>query len=239
MCKSKIICNFAANLNSMAEKYAVYIHINRINGKKYVGITKYYNDPYKRWGNGSKYKHSVLFYKAIVKYNWENFDHFIFCTTTKENAIVLERTLIQLYKNIGISYNLAEGGEGTEAMSEETIEKLRKYTPWIKGKHHTEETKKRIAAANKKRVYGPLSEEHKKKLSISGKGKHTCSEELKRQNAAMLAKPVLQYDFNMQFIAEYPSAIGAERALNKKSNHIADCCNGKRKSTYGYFWFWK
>ena len=47
--------------------YTVYIHINQINGKQYVGITSL--RPIDRWGkNGEKYKRSPHFYSAIQKY---------------------------------------------------------------------------------------------------------------------------------------------------------------------------
>ena len=41
----------------MREKsYIVYLHINKINGKIYVGITKYADNPNRRWMNGNGYK---------------------------------------------------------------------------------------------------------------------------------------------------------------------------------------
>ena len=47
----------------MENKWQVYIHINKINNKKYVGITSE-KDPNKRWKNGLGYKQQI-FYKAI------------------------------------------------------------------------------------------------------------------------------------------------------------------------------
>jgi len=47
----------------MENEWQVYIHINKINNKKYVGITSE-KDPNKRWKNGLGYKRQI-FYKAI------------------------------------------------------------------------------------------------------------------------------------------------------------------------------
>ena len=47
--------------------YYVYLHNNKINNKKYVGITK--QKPENRWGlNGYNYRSSPYFYSAIQKY---------------------------------------------------------------------------------------------------------------------------------------------------------------------------
>jgi len=51
--------------------YKIYIHINKVNGKMYVGITK--QTPEDRWKNGTGYDTSPKFYNAIKKYGWENF----------------------------------------------------------------------------------------------------------------------------------------------------------------------
>lgn len=59
--------------------YTVYQHVNKINGKMYIGITK--RTPQDRWGHdGSKYKTIPHFYAAIQKYGWNNFEHNILYT---------------------------------------------------------------------------------------------------------------------------------------------------------------
>ena len=116
----------------MREKsYIVYLHINKINRKIYVGITRYVDNPNRRWRNGNGYRRDSIIYKAINKYGWDNFNHIIFCKTSKRTACLLERSLIKLYKKRKISYNIGLGGEGSESFSEETKEKLRSY---IKGR---------------------------------------------------------------------------------------------------------
>jgi hypothetical protein len=47
--------------------YVVYVHINKFNGKKYVGLTKHGEDPNKRWRNGTHYE-GTYFGRAINKY---------------------------------------------------------------------------------------------------------------------------------------------------------------------------
>ena len=55
--------------------WVVYCHINKINQKKYVGITS--QTAQKRWKNGFGYTSSPHFYVAIQKYGWDNFEHVI------------------------------------------------------------------------------------------------------------------------------------------------------------------
>ena len=52
--------------------YCVYLHTSPTN-KYYVGITK--QNPLKRWANGRGYCKNKHFYKAILKYGWDNFQH--------------------------------------------------------------------------------------------------------------------------------------------------------------------
>lgn len=216
--------------------YIVYLHINKINGKTYVGITKYVDSPNRRWRNGNGYRRDSIIYKAINKYGWDNFNHIIFCKTSKETACLLERSLIKLYKKRKISYNIGLGGEGSESFSEETKEKLRSYIPYIKGKHHTEEAKKKISEAGKR----SCSEETKRKISTANLGKKVNiprSTILKMREINI--KPVLQFDLNNNFIKEYESITEAEKSLGKSSHHINCCCKGKRKTAYGYKWRYK
>lgn len=52
-------------------------------------------------------------------------------------------------------------------------------------------------------------------------------------------KPVIQYDKNGNYIAEYESAEEAKRAIKKPHAQISEVCKGKRKSTYGFVFKFK
>ena len=54
----------------------IYLHKNKINGKCYVGQTS--QSLSARWGReGYHYKEQSLFYRAILKYGWDNFEHLV------------------------------------------------------------------------------------------------------------------------------------------------------------------
>jgi hypothetical protein len=107
--------------------YTVYLHVNKINGKKYFGQTcQRVTD---RWGRGSTYCNSKHFYNAIIKYGWDNFNHFIICENlTKREADILETKLINAYNTTKLGYNISKGGSSPmlgRTHSTYTIDKIR------------------------------------------------------------------------------------------------------------------
>lgn len=96
--------------------YTIYQHLNEVNGKGYIGYTKY--DISKRFQNHvsqSKRNSMVLFHKAIRKYGnkcWTS-KSLAICETLTE-ARELEKKFIFEYKTNerGLGYNMTEGGEG-------------------------------------------------------------------------------------------------------------------------------
>lgn len=202
--------------------YIVYLHINPNNEKVYVGITN--QNAYKRWKNGHGYTKCKKFYNAIIKYGWNSFKHIILCRTCKDRALLLEKTLVKYYKNKNLSYNITDGGEDS--------------IPSMLGRHHTDETKKKIRDAAKR----PASKEKKIKISIANMGSNNgmfgkpMPLYTKSAIVAAISKPVLQLDSNNSIINRFSSASEAERHLNGKGSHISCCCLGKRKTAYGYKW---
>lgn len=90
----------------------VYIHRNKNNGKRYVGITE--TDPAKRWLGGAGYHRNKHFYDAIKLYGWDAFEHEIVAVDlTRDEAQKMERELIAKYKTQDkrYGYNITDGGE--------------------------------------------------------------------------------------------------------------------------------
>ena len=65
------------------------------------------------------------------------------------------------------------------------------------------------------------------------------TEDIRLKSIEAIRKPVLQFSKSNVFIREFKSASEAERFLNKNGHHINCCCNGKRKTAYGYKWRYK
>lgn len=104
------------------EKYCVYLHENKTNGKKYIGVTS--KKPKQRWLNGKGYKTNTYFYSSITKHGWCGFRHkILFKGLTREEAFEKEKELIALYDTTKqeYGYNLSEGGE---ELSKKHLKKL-------------------------------------------------------------------------------------------------------------------
>lgn len=92
-------------------KFKVYVHTNKVNGKKYIGITG--REPEDRWANGLGYKSNKHFDGAIQKYGWNNFNHeVLFEFDTIEEAMKKETELILEWKtnDPNVGYNIMVNG---------------------------------------------------------------------------------------------------------------------------------
>lgn len=214
--------------------YTVYKHVNKINGKVYVGQTAY--SVSRRWRkNGSGYKIGI-FKLAIQKYGWDNFEHIIIEEgLTKEEANELEIRLIREYKDLGISYNITDGGEGFLGfkMSDEAKAKISKIH---KGKKLPESMKLQASLRFKGT---PLSNEHKSRISAAlvGKPKSEVAKRHMRRNHKLhdLVK-IMKCDKENNVICTYESIAEASRDTGVLQTHISRCARGKRPSAGGFIW---
>ena len=179
--------------------YVIYCYTNKINGKKYIGQTC--KSLSERAGkDGINYKACPLFWRAIQRHGWESFvPEILESGLTLEEANEREKYWISYYKTTDSKsgYNCADGGFNisTSDYVREKISESKKGKPtWMKGNHHTDETKEKLREIRKKQVIPKESirrgaekrrgfkhsEESKRKMSEAAKGRH-CSEETKKK----------------------------------------------------------
>lgn len=188
--------------------YVLYVHQNKINGKRYVGIT---NNTYKRWcGGGKRYERCPRFWAAIKKYGWDNFTHKIILSgLSLEEANALEQAYIEKYRTCekDYGYNVMSGGN---------------CVPSMLGKHHSEETKQKMHETALGRV---ISEEqrrsHSKWMSENFAG---------NRNPKSTAVRCL----NTGEVFESQRIAAKAKGVNQAK--ISLCCQGKRNHTHGLQW---
>lgn len=217
--------------------YSVYCHTNKINGKRYIGITK--QNPLKRWGtNGCNYK-KLNFYRAIQKYGWDNFKHeILFENLSKEDAENKEIELIAKYntRDDMFGYNIAIGGMLTD---EFTIKPVDQYDyegnyicSWNSiiecAKYHNIDstviidmckghTRRSIMCNYIFRYKGEPFDKYDSSYTIGG------------------AKKVYQFTTDGKFIAEYETVTIAEINMNASIGNIARAAKTNTLA-YGYVW---
>ena len=177
--------------------YCIYLHTNKINGKKYVGQTCL--KPERRWKNGLGYKGCVHFFNAIIKYGWDNFEHeIVYNNLTKEEADYFEDLMINSLNttDYNYGYNIKDGG----SIGKHSEETRRKLSEAAKGKKHSEETKKKMSESHKN-----ISDETRKKMSLATSGK----------NNPMYGKPGT--NLGKKFSEEHKKRIGEANKGKKRS----------------------
>lgn len=134
----------------------VYKYTNKINGKVYIGQTIREHSRYCEHKNA---KGDSTFHNAIKKYGFDNFEYEIIAyADTKEMLNYVERYYIRKYNAFAKNgYNMTKGGDGRL------------------GFHQPQYVRDAVRKAHLGKV---VSEETRRKMSISGKGKHNHKGEL-------------------------------------------------------------
>ena len=191
--------------------YCVYIHINKINGKVYIGQTC--QDVKRRWLKGRGYDECPRMHNAIKKYGWDGFEHkILFQDLSLEEANQIESDLIEKYhsRNPKFGYNIKEGGSYGS---------------------HSEETRKKIGEAHKGEkhpLYGKHpSQETIKKMSESHKGLPYSVEAKKKTSKTV---------FCIETQTEYFGIREAERQTGICRVQISSCCQNISSTAGGYHW---
>lgn len=207
----------------MDKEFTVYEHVNKINGKRYIGYTG--RKPTSRWGEKGQYyrkDRNPFFFNAIQKYGWDNFEHNIIQTNLSfEEATKLEKFLIEQYQTTDRTkgYNITLGGEGHRIYDYDLIMDL--FNQGLNQKQIIEKT-------------GASPPTVAMALEIKG----ITQEQKNSRGKDHVKKKVGQYDDNDNLIAIYESVAKAAEQFNKESaaTHIARVCRGERKHTLGFKW---
>jgi group I intron endonuclease len=211
------------------KNYCVYCHTSP-SGKKYIGITC--QKPSQRWHRGEGYVQHRYFYNAIKKYGWNNIKHeILYENLSREEACSKEVELIKKYRSneTEYGYNISKGGDSGYAgckWTEERKEKARQFMVGKKfalGYKQTEETKRNMSIAQKKRVYPPLTEEQKA-ISI----RNLPNPMFGADNPA--SRSIICIETGIV----YPTIKEASKQLGLRSAHICSVCKGNRNHTGGY-----
>lgn len=236
-------------------KFTVYEHVNKINGKKYIGQT-IESDVQTRWKYGNGYVGSPHFNNAIKKYGWDNFEHNIIATgLSVDEANQMEYELIEKYQTINpqFGYNILPGGRNAPMpeeirrkiseskmghfVSDETRRKISENHADMSGKnnprygvHLSDETKAKIRENNKSwmRKGIPRSEETKRKM---------------RENHADFsganhpqARAVVQLSLDNNYIKTFLTAKDAGGSIGQRGPNITICCQNPHRTAGGYKW---
>lgn len=231
--------------------YYVYMHRNKINDKKYIGITCR-KKPKHRWGkNGNSYKGQV-FKIAIDKYGWDNFEHLIlYKNLCAKDAYLKEQELIKRYKTNEkeYGYNLSIGGEhGSTGYLNNSMSIIVyqydlngificEYPSLSEAERVTGISNSSISSCCKgKQLYtGEFQWSYEKVDKMPIIDKHKLISEKTRKKA----RNIYCYDINGFFIKKYKSARIASKETNTGQTKINSCCSGRIRYSNNFQWFYE
>ena len=228
-------------------KYKVYIYTNKINEKKYVGQTCR-NLKVRAKKNGDGYQECTLFYRAIQKYGWDNFEgEIIFDNLTQIEANELEIQLIENLntRDVNYGYNISLGGyTGNPNLKIPVVQfdlefnYIQRYDSMTDAAFKTSLDKSHIGDACRhkyKQLGGFIWLFEEDYLSGNYDKEHMIyliNKDYEHPNS----RSVIQCDLDMNFIAKYKSISEASRKSKIRRNGINDNCTGKLKTAGGYIW---
>lgn len=242
----------------------VYLITNRVNGKRYVGITcrgylERFNEHLHEALNGS----SAILHSAIRKYGPENFDVMLLESNISAAEIgEKEKYYISLYNTFytnRLGYNMTEGGGGMCGFKH-TESARKKISAALKGHVFPETRNQKIKCAMTGRIY---KLEWRKALSESRKGrfvkeanpfygKHHAAETKEAVSLANSKHVVLQIDpVTSEIVNRFRncSVAGEYVVANKLADSKPSTCGGRigevcrkgnsNSTAYGFHWMFE
>lgn len=251
------------------KKSGVYIITNLSNGNVYIGIARNLgNREVEHFRSLRRNTHfNSHFQRAYNKYGEESFQFNIYKRCDIETAKTIEVELIAQYRNsLGKKhvYNMTGGGEGGRMglpHTKETKEKIsfansgsgngmfgrnvsqeerdaqsertRGEKAYWFGKKHTEETKRKIGNSSRGRRH---TEADKRKQSLAQLGKKMPPRT--QEHTENVSKKVFKIDLETGKVLDKYISLKVAASANgmRSSSKISMCCKGKRNSAGGYKW---
>lgn len=211
----------------MDNHWSVYVHTNKTNGKRYIGITS--QVPEDRWLGGHGYNRKLKFGRAISKYGWDGFEHEVIYEGLSEvEAKNIECNLISEFstQDDRYGYNMTSGGDG------------------VCGFRHTDSSKQKMSicktGSNHPNYNKHLNERTRSKIATRLTGNQNAlgtirSDETKQRMSDAKKKSVAMY-VDGALVKLFDSAINAQEETGISRKNISACCLGRRKSAGGYNW---
>ena len=210
----------------------IYKITNKINGKSYIGKTLgSIEDRWKEhWSESTKQRTEKRpLYRAFRKYGKSNFTIEEVEKVEDEEANIREQYWIEFYKTYGrTGYNATKGGDGRKTVDYEKVINLYKEV---------------LNKEEVSRVLGVHVDTITKILRENGIEICTSTEILQREKGKQILLKANNRFFLFKSINSASKFIVRLKGLNKQSGltginqHIKDVCLGKRKSAYGYEWY--
>lgn len=211
----------------------IYRIKNILNDKSYVGqttrsLSKRFNE-HKTVAYKEGYSCSPKLENAIKKYGKQNYTIELLEEANDQKELDnREEFWINSLKTVGGGYNIESKCRGRGRVSDETKKKI---SLGNKGKVVSEETKKKLREAAKKRLRDkknhpnfnkPVLEETRKKI-IKGNIKAT-------------GRGIVQFDKKGRFVNTFESISSACNKLGLKDSSIIRCCKKKQKTSGNFQW---
>ena len=232
----------------------IYLLINRLNGKAYVGQTRRTLE--ERLREHQRDRRSAIYVdRAIRKYGIENFSVEIIevCFTLDELNYWEQFWIKELNTKVPNGYNLTDGGEGSTGYIT-TPEMSARLSAQRKGRRISPEQCAKISARLKGRVFTPehcaaisaakmgheVSDETRVKLAVANRGKKASAETRAKMSASAATKRAVRcIELNIVF-SSMKEAL--EWLITIQSEHISayilrKAYRGKRpEGAGGYHW---
>jgi group I intron endonuclease len=236
----------------MPKKGYIYLIRNLVNGKGYVGKTeKTISLRFAQHKNESKLGSKYALHAAMRKYGISNFSVIEIASSEPYQLNDLEKHFIAKYGTfapLGNGYNLTLGGEGQTGLvhSKETRLKLSAITKAqlaknghpMKGKKHSAESVAKMSesrrgqpSAKKGKKCGPLSDEHKRKISDGNKGKVFSIERRTRISESQKGK-----NYSEETIQRLRDSHTGKIASNETKAKMSASRKGRKRAPFSDEW---